>query len=214
MAYTSPMPAPPEASGNPIPFPEAVPESATLELVARIRGGDSAAFGELYSRYHDELLFAVRAHLGPRLRTALESEDVLQSVVVDAFKALPDFQPRGPGSLRHYLHAMIVNKIRARADYFDALRRAGTQPLSDSAAAELPEPGGEPAYRDGERFERLERALRGLPPEMQQVVILRKVDGLPSKEAADLMGRSDAAVRKLYSRALARLTALMAEPEP
>jgi DNA-directed RNA polymerase specialized sigma24 family protein len=93
-----------------------------------VREGDSGAFGEIYRRYHDELLFAVRAHLGPKLRTALESEDILQSVVIDAFRALPRFEPRGPGSLKHYLHAMIVNKIRSRAEYHGAARRSGTVP--------------------------------------------------------------------------------------
>lgn len=188
-------------------FPESISESATLELVTRIREGDSHAFGDLYRRYHDELLFAVRAHLGSKLRSSLESEDVLQSVVVDAFKALPAFQPKGPGSLRHYLHAMIVNKIRARAKYFQADKRAGTQPLLEADALELAH--GEPAYEDSERYDRLERALQLLPEDMRQVVILRKIDGLPSKEAAQAMGTSDSAARKLYSRAMARLTTLM-----
>lgn len=190
-------------------FPGSVPESATLELVGRIRAGDTAAFDDLYRRYHDELLFAVRAHLGAGLRSALESEDVLQSVVVDAFKALPNFEPRGPGSLRHYLHAMIVNKIRTRAKYFGADKRAGTLPLSESCADGLADGELQPTYHDGERFEALEKAIRQLPEDMRRIVVLRKIDGLPSKEAAEVLGLNDTAARKLFSRSLARLTGLM-----
>lgn len=193
-------------------FPVPPSDDSTLELVDRMKAGDEDAFGELYRRYHDELLFAVRAHLGPGLRAALQSEDVLQSVAVDAFRALRDFEPRGPGSLRAYLHAMVVNKIRARADWFGAVKRAGTVPLTPSRAAGIPEADAAPSYYEAERFERLEKALAVLPDEMRQVIVLRKIDGLSSREVAARMDRSDDAVRKLYSRAMARLATTLGEP--
>ncbi len=189
-------------------FPEVPGEAATLELLGRIRDGQQDAWEDLYRRYHDDLLFAVRAHLGRRLRSALESEDVLQSVVIDAFKALPHFEQRHPGGLRAYLHKMVVNKIRDRADHFGAQKRAGTVPLTDSLAEHAAAPG-EPTYLAGERFERLERCLGALPDDMARVLILRKVDGLSSRETAQTLGKSDDATRKLYSRALARLTMVM-----
>jgi DNA-directed RNA polymerase specialized sigma24 family protein len=40
---------------------------------------------------------------------------------------------------------------------------------------------------------------------MREVILLHRIDGLPSKDVAARTGRSDAAVRKLYSRALQRL---------
>lgn len=192
-------------------FPVPPSDDTTLELVARMKSGDGDAFGDLYRRYHDELLFAVRAHLGPGLRSALQSEDVLQSVAVDAFRALQNFEPRGPGSLRAYLHTMVVNKIRSHADYFGAVKRAGTVPLSPSRAAGIPEADASPSYYQAERFDRLERALAVLPEEMRQVIVLRKVDGLSSREVAARMERSDDAVRKLYSRAMARLATSVGE---
>lgn len=178
----------------------------TSELLARVRDGDAGAFGELYHRYHDELLFAVRLHLGPRLRSKLESEDILQSVAIEAMRALPRLNEDRSGGLRHYLHTMVVNKIRGRADHFDAQKRAGDVPLTPSAAANLA--GEEPCYHQSDRFERLERAMNALPDDFRQILTLRKVDGLTSKEAARVLDRSDAAVRKLYSRALARLAML------
>ena len=199
-----------EPSASESAFPEAPDATETLALVARIRDGDRGAWTELYRRYHDDLLFAVRVHLGTRLRECLESEDVLQSVVLDAFQALPQFEVRAPGGLRAYLNQMVVNKIRARAGYFGAQKRSGGVPLTadvEDAAGE----GPAPSYAEPERYERLERCLARLPEEMARVLVLRRVDGLSSKEAAAVLGKSDAAVRKLYSRALARLTALMAE---
>ncbi|MEM9803161.1 MAG: sigma-70 region 4 domain-containing protein [Planctomycetota bacterium] len=69
----------------------------------------------------------------------------------------------------------------------------------------------EPVYRDAGRYERLERALAALPAELREVVVLRRIDGLESKEVAALLGRSDDAVRKAYSRAMARLATLLGD---
>jgi RNA polymerase sigma-70 factor (ECF subfamily) len=192
-------------------FPTPPSEGRTLELIERIRGNDPQAWTELYRVYHDELLFTIRMNLGSKLRAALQSEDVLQSVALEAFKALPGFEHRGTGSLSAFLRRLVLNKIRDRADHFGAARRAGAVPLTDTVLERLGS-GAEPRYYDGERFERLERGLRALPEDMRAVLLLRKVEGLSSREAAERLGRSDAATRKLYSRALARLSLLLAEP--
>jgi RNA polymerase sigma-70 factor (ECF subfamily) len=190
-------------------FPTPPGETRTIELLGRIHDGEDEAWSELYRLYHDELLFAVRMNLGTRLRAALESEDVLQSVALEAFKALPRFEHRGEGSLRAFLHRLVLNKIRDRADTFKARKRAGAVPLTDSMEARIPGPGGEPIYNDSERFEQLERCMNRLPPEMREVVLLRKVEGLSGREVAERMNRSEDAERKAYSRAMARLTLLM-----
>ena len=80
------------------PFPSSPGENRTLELLGRIHDGNDEAWNELYHLYHDELLFTIRMNLATGLRSALESEDVLQSVALEAFKALPRFEHRGEGS--------------------------------------------------------------------------------------------------------------------
>ncbi len=190
--------------------PEPPPEQVSLDLVARLQDGDRDAFEELYRRYHDQLLLVVRMRLGPGLRRWLQSEDIFQSVARDALTALPRFEYRGPGSLDRYLKTMVLNKIRDRADTFGARKRSGGVPLTeahlDSIAAE-----DEPRYLDDARFGRLERCLRALPDDLREVLVLRKVEGLSSREVAERTGRSDAAVRKACSRALAKLTLLMTD---
>lgn len=200
---------------EPGPFPFAPPPGllATREVLARIREGDRAAWDALYRRWHDELLFVARARLGAKLRACLESEDILQSVALEAFEELPRFEPQRDGSLRKFLHTLVVRKIQDRADTFSAAKRSGAVPLTDTVAGTLAN-AGEPRYHDTARFERLERGLALLPEEMRRVLVLRKVDGLSSKEAAALLGKSDAATRQLYARALARLSAWFAEQPP
>ena len=53
---------------------------------------------------------------------------------------------------------------------------------------------------------RLEKAIDELKPEYRQVIILTKIDGLSYNEMGERLGKSDEAVRKLVSRAMAELT--------
>jgi RNA polymerase sigma-70 factor (ECF subfamily) len=188
-------------------LPEPPDEHRTLELVQKLQRGETAAFSELYGRFRDDLLFAIRVRMGAGLRAAMQSEDVLQSVALDAFQALPGFQDRGKGSLRAFLRRLVENKLRDRARGLAARKRSGSVPLDDALAEQIAVPAL-PTYHDA-RYDRLERALAALPAEMREIVLLRRIDGLDSKSAAERMGRSDDAVRKLYSRAIARLSTIV-----
>jgi RNA polymerase sigma-70 factor (ECF subfamily) len=179
----------------------------THEIVARIQGGDAAAWNDLWGRLHDDLLFCIRCRLGPGLRRHLESEDIFQSIALEALGEIPKFTPRSPGSLRHFFHLLATRKIQNRAETFGARKRAGTRPL-DAEAMGI----AGPRYRDPDRYEKLENALARLEADEREVVLLHRVEGVPTKEVAERMGRSDAAVRKLYSRSLARLREILGGP--
>jgi RNA polymerase sigma-70 factor (ECF subfamily) len=176
-------------------------EAETLLILEKIRGGDSEGWSELYRRYHDPLLFWIRMNMGSRLRRFLQSEDIFQSVALEWLRELDRFEYRGTGSLQRFLRRLILNKIRDRAEFHRAEKRGEPEALDeDRVPAVLP-----PSYQDPETFERLERALLKLPEAMRDVVLLHKVEGLSTKEVASRLGKSDEAVRKTYSRALAKL---------
>ena len=187
-------------------------DDLSMELVLRVKRGDRSAWEDLYRRYHDPLLLAIRARLGRKLRSHLQSEDVLQSVVKDALSDLAKFEPRGPGSLAHYLHVCVLNKIRVKAQYHGAAKRDGGVALSDSLAERLAQPkASEAAYFEPERFGRFEQGIAGLPESMREVILLRTVEGLSNANAAHVLGKSPEAASKLYNRALARLAATARE---
>ncbi len=189
-------------------------EDETRFLVARAKDGDDSALEDLFRRHHDHLLLAVRLRLGARLRSVLESGDIFQAVALKALRGLDNFAPREPGSFRHYLNTMVTNEIRDRARYFGADKRQGGQQVSQSQLNELSASHSPQVYFDASgRFEGLEREIRRLPEEMRQVLILRTVDGLPSREVAKKIGKSDAAVRKIYSRAVAQLATHLGEED-
>jgi RNA polymerase sigma-70 factor (ECF subfamily) len=59
--------------------------------------------------------------------------------------------------------------------------------------------------RRQERFERLQAALDGLPPDYRRVLVLSRLDGLPAQEIARRMGRTSNAVYHLIVRGLQML---------
>ena len=183
----------------------------TLDLVRRIQGGEQGAWEEFFRRYHDDLLFSIRNGLGKRLRGVLQSEDVFQSVALEAFRDAGRFEYRGKGSLKAFLHRMVQNKIRDLGDWMGAAKRAGTVPLGDSILASLPVAGEEPRYFDEERFGSLEACLGALPQEMREVILFRKMEGLGYAELAERFEKTEQGVRKLFSRAMGRLALLMTE---
>ncbi len=182
----------------------------SVELVDRIHAGDREAFADLYRRYRDRLLLTIRCRLGSGLRARLESEDVLQSVVRQAMLDLRGFESRGPGSLEHWLHVCVVNKIRGLAAWHSAQKRDGDVPLTDSVASGIAGRTA-PGYLEAERFERLESALSRLPETMREVVLLRRIEGLSNVEVAQHIGKSEAATAQLHRRAMARLGRLLRE---
>ncbi len=189
-------------------LPDAPDSAHSLELLARLRAGESEAFAVLYRRHRDELLLAVRAGMGPKLRAAMQSEDVLQSVAREAFEVLrKNAEPPASGFtglLRRLVRHRLIDRARA-------LRRRGEPTALTDTLAEGVVAAGPPSY-DDPRFEALERALLSLPADMRQVVQLRRFEGLSSQETAARTGRSDDAVRKLFSRAMAKLTLLVGGP--
>jgi RNA polymerase sigma-70 factor (ECF subfamily) len=178
--------------------------AGSLELLARIQGGDQEAWNDLYLRYRDRLLFTIRCRLGPALRARLQSEDILHSVVRQALSDLERFRPHDDGALGRFLHVCVLNKIRQKGNFFGAQRRTGDVPMSDSLLARLPE-GGPDRYLDHERYDALERALHLLPDALREVVLLRTVQGCSNQEAARVLGKSPEATSKADQRAVARM---------
>ncbi len=140
----------------------------------------------------------------------MQSEDILHSVFRDALSDLHRFEPAHPYAVNRYLHTCVLNKIRAKAEYYGAQKRRGEIPLSDTLAERLPN-GAEdaPAYADAARYARLEDALSQLPEDLREIILLRRIEEMPNAEVARVLGKSPTAVSKAYNRALARLGLLL-----
>jgi RNA polymerase sigma-70 factor (ECF subfamily) len=181
----------------------------TQHLIARARAGDPAAVERLLSRHLAPLRRWARGKLPRWARDVADTDDLVQDTLLQTFKRIDNFEPRGPGALQAYLRHAIVNRVR------DEVRKKGRRPestdLDGLAAGDRPSPLEEAIGR--ESIERYEKALAALKPEEREAVIGRVEMGYSYEELAELLGRpTPDAARKAAQRALVRLIQLMNTP--
>lgn len=169
-------------------------------LVQRAQAGDRAAFDELFRTLENRLLAFIRSRIPEGFGAQLEAQDILQDTLVRAFQYIDSFRGQDAEGFRRWLTG-VANKTVLRA--MESLRRNRTLDLQDSVIARDASPSKE--MRREERLDRLQVAIDSLKGEYREVIFLTRVEGLTLKQAADRMGRSSEAVRKLFWRALQQL---------
>jgi RNA polymerase sigma-70 factor (ECF subfamily) len=155
---------------------------------------DRAAFDRLYRRYLDRVYGYAFFQLGDHH----DAEDATERTFLAALRALPTFRDEG-ATFRAWLFRIAHNTIaNARRSRF----RRRTEPLPDGL--ERAAPNADPAglVLEAEESRRVLRAVAQLPDDRRQVVLLRFVDGLSSREIGQVMDRSEGAARVLLHRAL------------
>jgi RNA polymerase sigma-70 factor (ECF subfamily) len=191
----------------------------TEPLSDRLRRGDAAALGPFIDEQQGGLLGFIASRLGPALRGKLEPQDVLQEVAVKAMRELPrtDLSRREPfGWLCQLAEQCIIDDSR----HFSAAKRSnerevplqgmfgeGSQEFLSLLAASLTSPTQ--AAARNERGAQLQAALAELPDDTREVLRLRYFEGLPTKEIAQRVGKTDVAVRVLLTRTLHKLQDLL-----
>ena len=175
--------------------------SADLELADRCRGGDAAAFEELY-RLHAGRLFNLLSRMAG---TAEDAEDLLQDVFLLAHRKLSGF--RGESSLGTWLYRLAMNHsldfLRGR----HAKMGRVTDSLDDEDAAE-PVATGTVVATSVSRMD-LERAIARLPPGCRAAFLLHDVEGLEHREVAEVLGVSEGTSKSQVHKARMKLRALL-----
>jgi RNA polymerase sigma-70 factor (ECF subfamily) len=162
---------------------------------------DRAAFGVLYRRYLDRVYGYAFYQLGDHH----DAEDATERTFLAALRALPTFRDEG-ATFRAWLfriaHNTISNARRSRS-------RRRTEPLPEDLQRAAPNADPAGLVLEAEEARRVLRAVAQLPDDRRQVVLLRFVDGLSSREIGQVMDRSEGAARVLLHRALRDLAALL-----
>lgn len=182
-------------------------DPTTAALASRARDGDRAAFEQLIARNRDRLLRQIRSRMGPRVGSSMEVEDVYQETVSRALGAIAKFRWQGEESFYRWLAGIAEHLIRSASQR----RSLDTLRLTRDVAASDPTPSR--TARRAERFDKLERAVNELSPDQRTALKLARIDGLPVREIAAKMERSEKAVYALLSRALDRLRETFGDTE-
>ncbi len=171
-------------------------DKADVELIA-LAATDRNAFGELYERYVNRIY----NYIYYRTNHHQDAEDLTAKVFMRALKHIEHYDERGvPFSawLYRIAHNLVANwyrdkgrrKIIALEDYF-----------SDDETDDQPE---DVAVSQEER-EALLRSIRRLPPERQQLLVLKYIERRSNAEIGDIMQKTEGAIKSLYYRTLSFL---------
>jgi len=170
---------------------EQLSDEAVLE---RAIDGDRESFGLLYERYVDRIYNYIYYRTG----SVHDAEDITARVFFRALRHIRNYKDRGlPFSawLYRIAHNLVANWHR------DNSRRKEI-PLDDGVWTPQSEEHPERELLAVEQEERLMFALKDLPPERQQLLILKFVDHLSNAEIGRIMGRTEGAIKSLYHRTL------------
>lgn len=203
----------------PEPKPDDVPGPGPDEddLVRRFRSGDAAAFRTLLERHQSALRARIGASLPPPVRRKVAVSDVLQESCIVALRRREDLEPRGANAFRNWMLGIVDLKSReaVRHHVVAAKRAAGRevtrrerldtrQYRSSQASPSRIAAANELAARAREAFGRL-------PADYREVLRLTREEGLDLVQAAERMGRTHDAAKKLCARALRRYRELLDE---
>ena len=176
------------------------------ELIRRARAGDEDAFAELVMMHADRVYGAVR-RFG---LDASAADEVTQEVFVRAWRGLDRFQERAQFST--WLYRIAFNESQRRLAR-RSLPRAEPSPdgATDPVLAlpESPQAGPEARALAGEFERTLDEALAMLPEEWRTAVVLRDIEGLSTRDAAQVAGVPEAAFKSRLHRGRMQLRALL-----
>jgi len=180
------------------------------ELVRRVQQGDSAAFGELVTRYQDRIYTVCLRQLGDRTL----AEEVAQDVFLSAFRAMGNF--RGDAKLSTWLFRIAINQCKNQKLYHRRRARGRHEPLEgephpDRPVREFahPDRGPDAGVHRTEAERLVAEALEELEPDYRAIVVLRDVEDLAYDEIADALGIAKGTVKSRLHRARAQLAKLL-----
>jgi RNA polymerase sigma-70 factor (ECF subfamily) len=197
--------ASPKMSPESVPVAVPVEENDELDLVARSRQGDAAAFSVLVRRYEGKI-FRLAMNI---TQNREDAEDVLQEAFFKAYEHLDQFQ--GNSKFYTWIVRIAVNqalmKLRKRksdrAVSLDEQIDTGEDTVVREIAAWDPDP--EQQYSQEELHKILNEAVLGLTPIYRTVFTLRDIDGLSTEETAEALDLSVPAVKSRLLRARLQL---------
>lgn len=180
-----------------------LPAESDQELAIRAKT-DLAAFGVLYERH----VTAIYRYVYYRVGSVEDAEDLTARVFARALKHVRSYNDRGvpfTAWLYRIAHNVVANFHRDNS-------RHPNVPLDevDVHSSHDEHETDHDLRIDSERERaKLLRAIRLLPEERQNLVVLKFVEQLQNSEIGQIMSRSEGAIKSLYHRTLLQLREIM-----
>ena len=170
-----------------------------------LRDGDRAEFARLVEAY-SPMIYRLGLKI---LNNPQDAEDILQETFIKAYRHIGNFDGRSSVSTWLYRIAtnealMSIRRKRPETISFDVPSVYDTEPQEPLQIVDwccLPED----EFLTSEGRARLDDAANRLPTSLRVVFILRDIEGLSTRETAEVLEISEMAVKTRLSRARLRL---------
>jgi RNA polymerase sigma-70 factor (ECF subfamily) len=170
------------------------------ELLDALRRGERSACTCLFKRFAQRLYTLAAQLMGEKD----EVDDVVQESFIQACRHINAFE--GKSSLGTWLHRITYNTAmmhhRRHTVPVIALEEPADEELSshkDVLVDELATP--EHAMLTAELQKTVQQAIDALPPALRSALVLRMIEGMSTKEAAERLGIEEAALKVRLHRA-------------
>ena len=175
--------------------------SRLIALVELARNGDSEAFGHLYDHYHA----SVYRFLYYRVGSVPLAEDLTSETFFRALRSMGSFRWQG----KDFGAWLMTIARNLTTDHYKSGRNRLEMTTEDMSPHDSATEGPETAVLASLTNEALMEALRQLPSEQQECLVMRFLQGMSIAETAQVMGRSDGAIKQLQLRGVRNLAKLI-----
>jgi len=171
-------------------------------LIQEAKNGEQGAFGELYDHYMPKIYRFVFFKIGVKH----EAEDITHQVFSHAWENIKKYESRG-FSISSWFYRIASNAV---IDYYRTYKNnLQIENVSEEKFAN--EPTLEKDFDIGLNIERVQKAIRLLEGDQQNVIIMKFVDELSNKEIAEVLEKTEGAIRVIQHRALKQLKIFLNE---
>lgn len=151
---------------------------------------------QIYAEYSGKVMGYIRA----RVRNSADAEDILSDVFEKILRKLDGFDP-AKASLSTWIFTVTRNTV------IDHYRRSRpTEELDENLSDDI---GLDEDLLNSETMSELASALRKLPQQLTDIIVLRYYDGKPLTEIARIMNLSYGAVKLRHQNAVMLLREAM-----
>jgi RNA polymerase sigma-70 factor (ECF subfamily) len=199
------------------------PAEDTENLLGRAAAGENVAREQLLARHRDRLRQAIAMRLDRRLAARVDASDIVQEAMADAAHKFSDYLLHQPLPFYAWLRQLALERlIEMHRRHIQAQKRSVMReepqslPITDESTLELADrllaAGGTPlaeVLRD-EMRRRVQEVLARLSSRDREVLALRHLEQLSTRETAAVLQVAEGAVKTRHVRALRRFRELMA----
>jgi RNA polymerase sigma-70 factor (ECF subfamily) len=196
------------------------------QLLAQARNGSPECVGRIFQHYENYLKLLATTQIDEKLKTRCSPSDVVQETYCEAHRDFVNFRGNSGVEFLAWLRMILVNNMAREVEKHvlaakrDVRREVSLEAMKNALERSamrlesvLVDQGPSPSSHINrqERTIVLANHLVELPDDYRKVLMWRHCEGLPFKDIARRMERSEGAVRMLWLRAIERIRERLAE---